>query len=81
MSFNLHTEAMSSDQLTTMQRLALRALVPDGTAGDVQHRLGLACAIGIWAVPALLGAAAVWRRFWVIAGVQACLLLSLAWLW
>lgn len=48
---------------------------PQGTPADAQPRLEEACRIGFWAVPACFGVAAAWRRYWVIVGVQVCLLI------
>jgi hypothetical protein len=54
---------------------ASAALEPNATAANAQPRIELACEIGFWTLPILVGLVAAWRRFWVVTGVQICLLL------
>jgi hypothetical protein len=80
------TVAVLACELFVLLSLFVAALSASGAQlqapqGPVRPRLELACEIAVWAVPALLGVAAAWRRFWVITGVQACLLLLMARFW
>lgn len=60
---------------------ASASLVQDATASDVRPGAELGYGIGLWVVPVLVGAMAAWRKYWVIVGVQLCVLLWVAWLW
>ncbi len=77
----LACEAFVLFVLLMMALSASAALEPQATEADVQPRLELACEIGMWVVPVLVGVVAAWRKFWVITEAQVCLMLWLAWNW
>lgn len=66
--------------LGTAALSASASLTPDATAADARPGVVLACEIGFWILPVLVGVVAAWLRFWVITAVQVCLLLLVLWM-